>query len=53
MAIYRVIVSLEVEADDEDGACKEAMDIVTDSSMIIESVVEILNVGCLDTAPGV
>lgn len=38
MNTYRVIVSIEVEAKDEDGACREAMDLISDDSMVIESV---------------
>jgi hypothetical protein len=38
MATYRVIVSLEIEADDAEDAAAEAMNIVTDNSMVIESI---------------
>jgi hypothetical protein len=38
MATYRVIVSLEIEADDAEHATAETMNIVTDSSMVIESI---------------
>jgi hypothetical protein len=36
--IYRVIVSLEVEAEDEGDAAQEIMAIVFDDSMTIESI---------------
>ena len=41
MATYRVIVSLEIEADDAEDAAAEATNIVTDSSMVIESIAPI------------
>ena len=36
MTIYRVLVSLEIEADNEDDAAREAM--VIDPTMVIEAI---------------
>jgi hypothetical protein len=39
--LYRVVISLEVDADGEEAAVQEAMSIVNDSSMVVESVSEV------------
>jgi hypothetical protein len=41
MKIYRLIISIEVEADDEDAAFKEARNEISDPTMIIEAITEI------------
>jgi hypothetical protein len=38
---YRVVISLEIEAENEDAAMREAMSIVTDDTMVIEAITEI------------
>jgi hypothetical protein len=40
LKMYRVVVSLDVEAIDAESAIRQAMEIVHDNSMIIESVRE-------------
>jgi hypothetical protein len=37
---YRVLISLEIDADDENTTAQEAMVIVTDPTMVIESITE-------------
>jgi hypothetical protein len=36
--LYRMVVSFDVEADSEDAAMREAMNVVTDDSMVIEAI---------------
>jgi hypothetical protein len=40
MRTYRIVVSFDVEAENEEHAAREAMNVVTDDSHVIESIVE-------------
>jgi hypothetical protein len=41
MKTYHVAISLEVAADDEEEAAREAMTKVIDSTMVIETITEL------------
>ena len=41
MKLYRVIVSFEVEAEDETKACHQAQDLISDGSLMVEAIVEL------------
>jgi hypothetical protein len=40
MKYFRVIVSFDVDADDEEGAYREARNVVMDSTMCVEAITE-------------
>lgn len=46
MPMFRVLVSIEIEAETEEGAIRQTMNEICDDTMIIESVAKIADPEC-------